>query len=757
MPLPPPLIDDRNYRDLVDETLARVPIHTPEWTNFNPSDPGVTLVQLFAFLTENLIYRANQIPERNRAKFLQLLGIPLRTAREARGLVTFANERGPLEARVLGHDLELLAGKLPFRTVSGLAVLPVEARMYGKRPVLDASAELKQYYQLLYASYDKTLDPAALSLYQTAAFDPRQGPFDAADTIDRSLWIALFARNDDLPSGLDKVREALGGTTLSLGLSPSADTGRRALLPGNAAVTNPADALSFEIARPDANGELAFDGEGRPQPVWRKLDSRFDFDPTTEPGVVEVTLPPAGELTLWSNLDPLEAGVSDLPPALEDPALNDRLVTWIRLRVANSADLRLDWAGINAAIVRQLETVRAERLVDGDGTPDQQRQLARVPVLENSVALTSVKAHGSETRWTPIDDLLAAAPEVPLAGSMQPLAPATSYRIDPEAGVIRFGDGLAGQRPAVGERLYVRYDVCAGEAGNLGPGAIKQGLAVPEGITATNPVATWGGADAEAVADGERQVQRWLQNRDRLVTAEDFRTIAWRTPGVSIGRIEVLPAWHPDLAPAAIGSAPGVVTLMAIPASDPLHPAAPRADDRFLGALCRYLDPRRLVTTELVLRGAVYRGIWVSIGITVAGGRSSAEVIDAVKQQIRAYLSPLPAEGSGFAAASSQLYGPEVDPALRGWPLERSVHARAILAEAARVAGVVEVADVLLALGNGSAVDALDIAGIELPELLGLSVTIGDPLDLASLRGDATGPTPSGPLLLPVPIVPETC
>ena len=219
----------------------------------------------------------------------------------------------------------------------------------------------------------------------------------------------------------------------------------------------------------------------------------------------------------------------------------------------------------------------------------------------------------------------------------------------------------------------------------------------------------------------------------------------------------MLPAWHPDLAPAAVGSAPGVVTLMAIPASDPLHPAAPRADDRFLGALCRYLDPRRLVTTELVLRGAVYKGIWVSIGITVAGGRSSAEVIDAVKQQIRAYLSPLPAEGSGFAAASSQLYGPEVDPALRGWLLERSVHARAILAEAARVAGVVEVADVLLAFGNGSAVDALDIAGIELPELLGLSVTIGDPLDLASLRGDATGATPSGPLLLPVPIIPETC
>jgi len=758
MPLPPPIIDDRDYQDLVDETLARVPVHTPEWTNFNAADPGVTLVQLFAFLTENLIYRANQIPERNRAKFLQLLGIPLQTAREAQGLVTFANERGPLETKVLAHDIELLAAKLPFRTVDGVAVLPVEARLYSKRPVLDASPELRQFYQLLYASYDRTLDPESFALYQSVAFDSRQAAFDSADTIDGVLWIGLFARPVDAVGGLDPVRAALGGAILSLGLSPAIDAGQRVLLPGNATATSPADTLSVEIARPDANGELAFDADGRPQPVWRKLDASLDFDPTAEPGILQISLPAAGELDLWSNLDPLEAGVGDLPPALEEPDLNDRLVTWLRLRVASSAQLRLDWAGINAARVRQRETVRAERLADGDGTPDQQRQLSRAPVLENSVVLSSVTTDGRDVTWSPIDDLLAAAPEVPLPGGTQPLAPATSYLIDPEAGLIRFGSGLAGQRPANGERLYASYDICVGQAGNLGPGAIKEGPAVPAGFTATNPVATWGGADAESVEDGERQVQRWLQHRDRLVTAEDFRAIAWRTPGVAIGRLEVLPAWHPDLAPAAVGSAPGVVTLMAIPASDPAHPAAPRADDRFLGALCVYLDPRRLVTTELVLRGPLYKGIWVSVGITVAGGHSSAEVIDAVKQRLRAYLSPLPPQGSGFAMASGQLYGPDVDPALRGWPLERAVHARALLAEAARAAGVVEVADVLLAAGAGGNADSVDISGIELPELLGLSVTLGDPLDLASLRGDAiNSPAPSGPPVLPVPVVPKTC
>src|SRR6476660_10592289 len=97
MPLPAPLIDDRKYEDLVRELVARIPSHTPEWTNFNDSDPGITLIQLFAHLGESLIYRANRIPNRNRSKFLSLLGVKLNPAQEARGLVDFVNERAPSE------------------------------------------------------------------------------------------------------------------------------------------------------------------------------------------------------------------------------------------------------------------------------------------------------------------------------------------------------------------------------------------------------------------------------------------------------------------------------------------------------------------------------------------------------------------------------------------------------------------------------------------------------------------------------------
>jgi hypothetical protein len=66
MPLELQPIDNRKYADLLEEALVRIHVHNPEWTNFNKSDPGVTIIELWAFLTESLLYRVNQIPDRNR-------------------------------------------------------------------------------------------------------------------------------------------------------------------------------------------------------------------------------------------------------------------------------------------------------------------------------------------------------------------------------------------------------------------------------------------------------------------------------------------------------------------------------------------------------------------------------------------------------------------------------------------------------------------------------------------------------------------
>jgi len=757
MPLPVPSIDTRTYQQLVDETLARVPIHTPEWTNFNTSDPGVTIVQLFAFLAEAMIYRANQIPIRNRAKFLDLLGIPLRTASEARGLATITNERGPLAVEALSADLELVAGEVPFRTQLGLDVLPVETRLVVKRPLDAPDPDLLAYYKLLYASYE-TAFPADFALYESIQLDPAKDAIDLAATTDRSLWIALVARTDDRDvSGDDpwaSVRKALGGRTLSLGLAPDSKVEERALLPGRSS-EEPADLLAFELPQVGADGLIGFDADGAPDPTYRRLEARTDFDPLTEAGVVQIPLPGADSLQSWRNLDPLEAGVGDLPPAIDDTAVGERIVTWLRVRATGAAQVQLRWAGINATPVRQIEQIMAEPLADGDGTPDQVRRLARAPVLEGSIRLTSVTDDG-ERRWQEIDDLLAAGPELAVPDSAD-LRPTDVFLPDHEAGLLRFGDGLAGRRPPAGARLLATYLYSEGVEGNVGAAAIKGGPLLPAGFTATNPIPTWGGADAEGVADGEKQVRRFLQHRDRLVTVGDFEAIAWRAPGIAIGRIEILPAWHPSLSPTAPGVAPGVVTVLAIPRYDPAHPDAPRADRDFLDALCRHLDPRRLVTTELVLRGPIYKGIWISVGIEAVPGASIAETSEAVRQRLRDALTPLSV--LDFADQQGPLYGPPPTPEERGWPLRTPVQARVLLAEAARVPGVRSVAPVLLAEGSGSAVETVAIEGIELPEILGISVVAGDPIELSSLRGDSSGAGSGsgGQKRLPVPVVAETC
>src|SRR4030095_13296344 len=88
MPIRPPALDDRSFDDLVEELLARIPAHTPEWTNPRQGDPGRTIIELFAWLADTLLYRANLIPERQRLALLRLLGAQMRPAAPARSIVS---------------------------------------------------------------------------------------------------------------------------------------------------------------------------------------------------------------------------------------------------------------------------------------------------------------------------------------------------------------------------------------------------------------------------------------------------------------------------------------------------------------------------------------------------------------------------------------------------------------------------------------------------------------------------------------------
>jgi predicted phage baseplate assembly protein len=83
MPIASPQLDDLTYDRMVTELIRRIPVYSPEWTDFNDSDPGITLIQLFAYLTEMVGYRLNQVPQKSQVNLLQLLGVTLNSARPA--------------------------------------------------------------------------------------------------------------------------------------------------------------------------------------------------------------------------------------------------------------------------------------------------------------------------------------------------------------------------------------------------------------------------------------------------------------------------------------------------------------------------------------------------------------------------------------------------------------------------------------------------------------------------------------------------
>jgi hypothetical protein len=754
MPLNVPSLDDRNYADILQDALARIPVHNPEWTNFNDSDPGVTLLQLFAFMTESILYRANQIPERNRLKFLKLLGIPLRPATAATGLITLTNQRGPLESKPFPVGSEVRSGSVPFRTTQGLTVLPVEAYIVYKKPLsAEQEADRAELYSQLYADLldQEASEPA---LYETIPM-----PLPAADgtlpildlgndqdTVDGCLWIALLARKGDvvrLADGkvdLTRVKGEIANQTLTIGIMPHLSLEGVVIPSGQTSRSEPPVPLRWEIAQADTEAAR-----------YRLLDSRSTGNILNAPGLVELTLPAsASELKCWdwSTLEPGLEGTGDYPPKLADPNLRDRVVTWLRLRLDTpptdqTVQTRLSWLGINATMVQQRVTVTGEILGTGTGEPDQNYRLANASVLPETLSLTV-----GEDQWHRIDDLLAAEPEVPVNSARLPLYPSEAalgaqadhrtqvFALDPESGEITFGDGTHGARPKLSQRIVASYAYGGGRQGNVGIGMLNRSPQLPAGYQVTNPLRTWGGEDAQTTASAEKTIPRTVQHRDRLVSEQDFQDIARQTPGVDIGRVEVLPLFVPGQKDLEI---PGAVTVMVIPASS--TDTAPQPDAYFLGAVCRHLQPRRLVTTELHIRGPEYVDIWVSVGIQVYDGYATGPVQAAVKQALLRFLSPLYGGYQG-----------------RGWPLKKSVRPEELSAVVTRVEGVqLVVNDLLLGTALTRGVSVVNLEGLQLPRLVKVAVTLGDPLPLDQLYEAPAPPDEERQHWMPIPVLPERC
>ncbi len=691
------------------------------------------------FSTDSLLYRANRIPERNRLKFLQLLGIPLQAAAAAIGIVAIRNERGPVQALTLKPGVVVTAGNVRFLTRNGLTVLPVEGQVYYKRPIATDSprhAELTLQFdavrqaRLAQAAATGSVTPEIdLRFYETmslklpTASEPNP-VFDLVnDTLDGAVYIALLAPKN---VALDSVREAIANKTLSIGVVPALTDDAPPLLPQvRSAQRLPVPSLVYELPDTAVTSSVRYS----------RLRVIQEPDVLSQVGVVQLELPGATSLTTWEFGEPLDEGSGDFPPRLEDEKVTERLLTWIRIKVAAPAATgvqsppviaRLSWLGVNAAQVRQSVSVVNEQLGSGNGEPDQTVRLANTPVIVDSMRLETQNEDGTWQLWRLTDDLLA-ADEDDLV-----------FALDPEAGEIRFGDGLRGARPAADRRIRASYEYGGGVAGNVAVGAIN---AAPDprlqgGYKVENPVPTWGGDEGETTAEGERNIPLYLRHRDRLVTAQDFKDVAARTPGVDVGRVEVLPLFMP----ARSETSAGVVTLMVVPEYDAVRPRWPVPDRLFLQTVCDHLDPRRLITTEVYVRGPEYLDVYLTVGLRVREGYFRDVVIQDVRTRLEEYLSALTPGG----------------PDATGWPLSRRLMKKDLEAAVTRVAGVEYVQSMQMGVGSGADIDARDLTGLQLPRLAKLGVREGEAESLAALLGETT---PGGPPVevLPVPVSRTKC
>ncbi|MER5335300.1 putative baseplate assembly protein [Micromonospora sp. NPDC002717] len=99
MTLPVPHLDDRAFLDLVTEARERIRQSCPDWTDLSAHDPGIALLEAFAHLTEVMIYRLNQLPEKAYVAFLNLLGVTRHAPTVAWADVRFTRsggDRGPV-------------------------------------------------------------------------------------------------------------------------------------------------------------------------------------------------------------------------------------------------------------------------------------------------------------------------------------------------------------------------------------------------------------------------------------------------------------------------------------------------------------------------------------------------------------------------------------------------------------------------------------------------------------------------------------
>jgi predicted phage baseplate assembly protein len=230
-----------------------------------------------------------------------------------------------------------------------------------------------------------------------------------------------------------------------------------------------------------------------------------------------------------------------------------------------------------------------------------------------------------EESWQAVEDFLASGPED------------KHFVLNATRGEITFGNGERGLIPPPKAEIITRlYRFGGGNAGNVGLGTewkAATSLTGTDKIIGERPAT--GGRDEQKVEELTAIAPRIMRSRDRAITADDFAALA--SQAGEVRKANAIPLAHPDHPGVEIA---GAVTVVIVPDAD-IEDPSPKPSADLISRVCQFLDQRRLLTTELFVKGPEYKKISVEACVEANPYAAFDTVALNVSNAINTFLDPL--------------------------------------------------------------------------------------------------------------------
>ena len=656
----PNLDDLRFQQDLVDEARRRIIRYCPEWTDYNLSDPGITLVELFAFMTEMLVYRLNRVPEKNYLKFLEMVGMSPRSASSARTEITFfLSVPFPLNP---GDDMQ--------------AIIPQG---------LEVTTRPSEEEQEITFTIDERVAinaPKLVQLRKDADFNKNY--------LSRLQFDPLSAFGSDRPKD---------GDTFYIGFDETQDIRGYIMR-----LTFGCDVNLGVGVRPDD-----------PPWVWECSLGENNWK------VVPVSKR-KGETDTTGGLNTAEGSlVLHLPLEIAVDQVHGRSAFWLRCRLVERHNEQNMYA--DSPRIRKIEAhalgaktwathatiVRDEVIGVSIGEPSQIFKLEHAPVL----ALRADESVEVEER---VGTEIGFRPWQRVENFSKSDRFARHYRLDEASGEVHFGpavrqpDGTItqyGRVPEAGRKVRInQYRFGGGVAGNVPAEKVELlRSSVPYIDRVINFSRAEGGRDHETLEEVKMRAQRDLRAQERAVTAEDFENMT-KKASREVARVKCYGAGRAGQSQAQ--QAPGTIELLVVPAAFDAIQAGDMTKLVINSGLKNKvrvdLDAHRLLATILNVREPQYCVVKVHTEIVVTEFSQPEVVKNRVNARLKRFLTPLK-----YALEKGQ--EEYLEPNWEGWPFGQDLFVVELYSYIQQIPGVKHVLDVsvstkTLLLGQGGLEDA---------------------------------------------------